>query len=319
MCLPLDPPLGRPPLSSASRRTLASPRREYSPALRRRHCSGAATCARNSPLGDGSDRRGASSSCTTDRSRPLNGRGPRSCPARRERPSGGSRLWSSMDSKASWLRSQLWYCRTVPTGRRTRECTSTGRPGLGSSDVHPLRQPRRTRAERSLLDAASWSRFERRARAVILTGVQQRVVSPQQLRGRAAPSGPCRHRALIVESIAACRRRSRQFLAGGRLRGCIRRRAPTAEHPDRSFPAAIAMVASTSMPSWDDYDGGMRPDPWDPPLAHPAVGVRSGTCQRDHPRRSAPCLGSSSTPSAVSKNASASSSNGCCARGVWRG
>jgi len=58
---------------------------------------------------------------------------------------------------------------------------------LGSSDVHPLRQPRRTRSQRSLLDAASWSRFERRARTVILAGVQQRVVS--MLEKNLAPGG----------------------------------------------------------------------------------------------------------------------------------
>lgn len=41
---------------------------------------------------------------------------------------------------------------------------------LTDADVHPLRIPRRTRPQRSLVDAASWSSWsaERRARAIIL-------------------------------------------------------------------------------------------------------------------------------------------------------
>jgi hypothetical protein len=52
---------------------------------------------------------------------------------------------------------------------------------LGDADVHPARQPRRTRIARSLVDAASWMDTERGARAVLAAGVQQRLVRPADL------------------------------------------------------------------------------------------------------------------------------------------
>lgn len=78
---------------------------------------------------------------------------------------------------------------------------------LSDSDVHPLRMPRRSRPQRSLVDAASWSPWsaERRARAIILAGVQQRLTRPRDLRDALSRRGPCRHRALIVESILDAR------------------------------------------------------------------------------------------------------------------
>lgn len=72
---------------------------------------------------------------------------------------------------------------------------------LDDADIHPLRTPRRTRPQRSLLDEASWSEAERRARALILSGVQQRIVRPRDMREALKRRGACRHRALIVESI----------------------------------------------------------------------------------------------------------------------
>jgi hypothetical protein len=78
---------------------------------------------------------------------------------------------------------------------------------LSSADVHPLRLPPRTRPQRSLVDAASWSprHAERRARAIILAGVQQRLVRTRDLREGLTRRGACRHRALIVESILDAR------------------------------------------------------------------------------------------------------------------
>jgi len=74
---------------------------------------------------------------------------------------------------------------------------------LSDADVHPLRTPRRTRPARSMLDAASWCPWgaERRARAIVLAGVQQRLAPTRALREALTRRGPCRHRALIVESI----------------------------------------------------------------------------------------------------------------------
>jgi very-short-patch-repair endonuclease len=61
--------------------------------------------------------------------------------------------------------------------------------------------PRRTRLPRSILDAASWSRHDRLARAVVLASVQQRLARPQDLLSHLTRRGPFRRRALIVESI----------------------------------------------------------------------------------------------------------------------
>ena len=74
---------------------------------------------------------------------------------------------------------------------------------LTSADVHPLRTPPRTRPQRSLVDAASWCPWgqERRARAIVVAGVQQRLARTRDLRDALRRRGPCRHRALIVESI----------------------------------------------------------------------------------------------------------------------
>lgn len=74
---------------------------------------------------------------------------------------------------------------------------------LTAAGVHPLRRPRRTRPQRSLVDEASWCEWsrERRARAIVVAGVQQRLVSTGDLRDALSRRGPCRHRALIVESI----------------------------------------------------------------------------------------------------------------------
>jgi hypothetical protein len=72
---------------------------------------------------------------------------------------------------------------------------------LDERDVHPLRLPRRTRPARGLLDEASWSPPPRLARALILAGIQQRLAPVAEMRGALSRRGPCRHRALIVESM----------------------------------------------------------------------------------------------------------------------
>jgi len=72
---------------------------------------------------------------------------------------------------------------------------------LDSRDVHPLDEPCRTRPARSLIDAASWTTNERLARAIVIAGVQQGLTNTGHLRDALTRRGPCRHRALIVESI----------------------------------------------------------------------------------------------------------------------
>lgn len=53
---------------------------------------------------------------------------------------------------------------------------------LTSVDVHPTRQPRRTRIARSLVDAAAWMPTDRGAAAILAAGVQQRLVRVEDLR-----------------------------------------------------------------------------------------------------------------------------------------
>ncbi|MGH3423804.1 MAG: hypothetical protein ACRDO8_03690, partial [Nocardioidaceae bacterium] len=72
---------------------------------------------------------------------------------------------------------------------------------LDDEDVHPLRMPRRVRPQRGLVDEASWTRNERYARAIVLAGVQQRIAPTRHLRDALTRRGPCRNRAIIVESI----------------------------------------------------------------------------------------------------------------------
>jgi len=74
---------------------------------------------------------------------------------------------------------------------------------LDDQDVHPIRRPRRHRPARAAIDEASWTpvTMERRARAVILAVGQQRMTTARHVREALQRRGPCRHRALIVESI----------------------------------------------------------------------------------------------------------------------
>jgi hypothetical protein len=72
---------------------------------------------------------------------------------------------------------------------------------LGTADVHPLREPRRTRPARSLIDSASWCEHDRYARTIILAGMQQRLVGARQMHEALDRRGMCHRRGLIRESI----------------------------------------------------------------------------------------------------------------------
>lgn len=72
---------------------------------------------------------------------------------------------------------------------------------LTSEDIHPERWPRRTRTARSVVDAASRSRTDRQARTLVIASFQQRMVSARTIRETLTRRGPCRRRALIVESV----------------------------------------------------------------------------------------------------------------------
>jgi uncharacterized protein DUF559 len=73
---------------------------------------------------------------------------------------------------------------------------------LSDSDVHPLRQPRRTRVARSLVDAAEWMKTDRGAMAVLAAGVQQGLVRVGDLRAVLASPGVIRRRrGLLLEVL----------------------------------------------------------------------------------------------------------------------
>lgn len=72
---------------------------------------------------------------------------------------------------------------------------------LDETDVHPDRAPRRTRLARSICDWASWQEYDRAARGIVLAGIQQRIVNAEQLTSALARRGPCRHHAVLTESI----------------------------------------------------------------------------------------------------------------------
>jgi hypothetical protein len=72
---------------------------------------------------------------------------------------------------------------------------------LSDADVHPTRQPRRTRPARSVIDAAAWTTTDRHAVAIVLAAFQQGLVAEQTMHDALGRRGPIRRRALIRESI----------------------------------------------------------------------------------------------------------------------
>lgn len=73
---------------------------------------------------------------------------------------------------------------------------------LGVPDVHPMRQPRRTRVARSLIDAASWAPTGRKGIAVLAAGVQQRMVRSSDLAEVLARNSRIPRRRLMFETLA---------------------------------------------------------------------------------------------------------------------
>lgn len=60
---------------------------------------------------------------------------------------------------------------------------------------------RRTRVARGVVDTATWLAHERHARGVVLASVQQGLLTPQGLTDALATRGPCKHHAVIAETI----------------------------------------------------------------------------------------------------------------------
>jgi Protein of unknown function (DUF559) len=72
---------------------------------------------------------------------------------------------------------------------------------LADADVHPMRQPRRTRIARSLVDAAAWMPTDRGASAILAAGVQQGLARVGDLRLVADRIETRRRRRLIIEAL----------------------------------------------------------------------------------------------------------------------
>jgi len=72
---------------------------------------------------------------------------------------------------------------------------------LGDADVHPLREPRRTRPARSLIDAASWCDSDRFARTIVIAGMQQGLANARLMHEAMGRRGTCRRRSLVIESV----------------------------------------------------------------------------------------------------------------------
>jgi hypothetical protein len=100
-----------------------------------------------------------------------------------------------------WIHIVVPASRVVRTKLPGRTAVHRSR-SFGPADVHPVRQPTRTRTPRSILDAASWMRAESGTRAVLAAGVQQRLVRADDLTAALARRGGGPRQALISATIA---------------------------------------------------------------------------------------------------------------------
>ncbi|MET0468354.1 MAG: hypothetical protein ABWZ87_06405, partial [Aeromicrobium sp.] len=72
---------------------------------------------------------------------------------------------------------------------------------LGPEDVPVHRSLRTTSLERSVIDAASWAPTKQAARVLVIAAFQQRLTNVRRMRDALSRRGPCRHRAVIIQSI----------------------------------------------------------------------------------------------------------------------
>jgi len=72
---------------------------------------------------------------------------------------------------------------------------------LRPADLHPAREPRRTRPARSIVDAASWAATDLKAQAIMVSAVQQGLVRPEDLAAVVDGLLKVPRRQLILETI----------------------------------------------------------------------------------------------------------------------
>ena len=113
--------------------------------------------------------------------------------------------FTGFSDKASFIDRPIYLLAPYGCKRRTPPLALTVvthySQALTDLDVHPLREPRRTRIARSLVDAAAWMPSERGAAAILAAGVQQRLVRPHDLGHVVDRLGALRGRKLIKETI----------------------------------------------------------------------------------------------------------------------
>jgi hypothetical protein len=97
---------------------------------------------------------------------------------------------------------------------------------FAACDIHPAAAPPRTRIERSLIDAATWSASPRAAAGVLCAGVQQRLTTASRLRRELESAGRIRFRALLDRTIDDIEGGSRALSEIDFVRMCRRWRLP---------------------------------------------------------------------------------------------
>lgn len=68
---------------------------------------------------------------------------------------------------------------------------------FSAGDLHPTRSPAMLRLERSVVDAAAWSRSSRTACGLLAAAVQQRLTTADKLSDELRDAGPVRHSRLL--------------------------------------------------------------------------------------------------------------------------
>jgi hypothetical protein len=86
--------------------------------------------------------------------------------------------------------SETWIVLPEGARRPDRDAVFHWSTRLDDQDVHPAREPRRTRTARALVDAASWAGSDRAARTFVLAAFQQRLVSARTVREALVRRGP---------------------------------------------------------------------------------------------------------------------------------
>jgi Protein of unknown function (DUF559) len=92
---------------------------------------------------------------------------------------------------------------TIPRGTHSRRATGVAvhQSRVLERDLHPARQPRQTRIERSLLDIASSTATDNLARSVLAAAVQQRLTTASRTRALLALYPTMPRRALIAATL----------------------------------------------------------------------------------------------------------------------